>query len=230
MPFLSKTGNFNTGQRGKRRFPITNGLVIQLDAHNSASYPGTGTSVYDLTSGFTHTLTDGATFTTLNGVKTFDCTSASRRILCNGTGPTLPTSGYTYITWARIISSSAAWRTLLRSLPNDHPLLVQVNTDNLGFFDNDGAAAFIDSTYDITPIKDTWAQYAIVADNASTIFYINGTQVGSIAYGAGGNTHNAWGGWPNQPFGYVANLFYYNRKLTLAEIQQQYNFLVPRFT
>ncbi len=227
MPFLSKTGLFLLGSRGKKGI-ITNGLVIQLDANNSASYPGTGTSVYDVTSGFTHTLTDGATFTTLSGVKTFDCTSTNRRILCNGTGPTLPTSGYTYITWARILSSSTGWRTLLRSLPNDHPILVQVGTDNLGFYDNN-TSAFIDSGYDITTIKDTWVQYTIVADSSSTIFYINGTQVGSIAYGAGGNTHNAWGGWPSQPFGYVANLFYYNRKLSLSEITQQYNVLASRF-
>lgn len=226
MPFISKTGNFRVGQRGKRLFPVTSGLVIQLDANNSASYPGTGTAIYDITSGYTHTLTDGAVFTTLNGVKTFDCTSGSRRILCNG--PTLPTTGFTYIIWARIIPSSAAWRTLLRSSPNDHQILVQVNTDNLGFFDNDGGG-FIDSTYDITSIKDVWAQYAVVADNASTIFYINGTQVGTAAYGAGGNTHYSLGGWPNQPFGYVANLFYYNRKLSLAEIIQHYNFLAPRF-
>ncbi len=227
MPFLSKTGIFSVGNRGKKGL-VTNGLVIQLDANNSASYPGTGTSVYDITSGFTHTLTEGAVFTTLNGVKTFDCTSGNRRIICNGTGPTLATTGYTYITWARIIPSNAGWRTLFRSLPNDHPLLVQVNTDNLGFFDND-TPAFMDSGYDITSIKDTWVQYTIVADNVSTIFYINGNQVGSVSYGAGGNTHNAWGGWPNQSFGYVSNLFLYNRKLTRFEITQQYNFLASRF-
>ena len=202
--------------------------MIQLDANNSASYPGTGTSVYDLTSSFTHTLTEGATFTTFNGVKTFDCTSGNRRIICNGTGPTLATTGYTYITWARIIASNTVWRTLLRSSPNDHQLLVQFNTDNLGFYDNN-TTAFIDSGYDITGIKDVWVQYSVVADNSSTIFYINGTQVGSIAYGAGGNTHTAWGGWPGQPFGYVANLYYYNRKLNLSEITQQYNFLASRF-
>ena len=48
MPFLAKTGNFNTAQRGKRRFPVTNGLVIKLDAYDSLSYPGTGTTVYNI--------------------------------------------------------------------------------------------------------------------------------------------------------------------------------------
>ena len=51
----------------------------------------------------------------------------------------------------------------------------------------------------------------------------------SIAYGAGGNNHWYWGGIGGQPFGYVANMYYYNRKLSLTEITQTYNYLAPRF-
>jgi hypothetical protein len=34
---------------------------------------------------------------------------------------------------------------------------------------------------------------------------------------------------PGQPWGYVANMYFYNRMLSLSEITQQYNFLAPRF-
>jgi hypothetical protein len=231
MPFLGSVGGaFGYGKPGGTTAAalVTSGLVIQLDAYNIASYPGTGTSVTDITGGFTHTLTESAAYMSLNGVKTFDCTTGNKRVVCNGTGPTLPTTGYTYVSWARVITSSAAWRTLYRLSPNDHALLIQVGTDNLGFYDND-TASFRDSGYDITSIKDTWVQYTVVGDNASTIFYINGTQVGSTAYGAGGNRHDMWGGLAGQAFGYVANMFYYNRKLNLSEIIQNYNFLAARF-
>lgn len=207
---------------------VTSGLVIQLDAYNVSSYPGTGTSVTDITGGYTHTLTDGATYLSLNGVKTFDCTSSSKRVLVNGTGPTLPTTGYTYVSWARIITSSAGWRTLYRTSPNDHPILVQIGTDNLGFWDND-TNTFRDSGYDITAIKDRWVQYTVVGDNTSSIFYINDTQVGTADAGAGGNAHWMWAGLAGQAFGYAANMFYYNRKLSLAEITQNYAHLSPRF-
>jgi len=50
-----------------------------------------------------------------------------------------------------------------------------------------------------------------------------------VANGADGNTHWAWGAYGIQPFGYVANMYYYNRKLTLGEITQQYDYLAPRF-
>ena len=52
---------------------ITNGLTVWLDANNTASYSGSGTTVNDLSgNGYTHTLT-GATYTVLGGVKCFDC-------------------------------------------------------------------------------------------------------------------------------------------------------------
>jgi hypothetical protein len=205
---------------------VTTGLIMQLDANNSSSYPGSGTTIFDLTGSFNNTLSGGATFTTLNGVKCFDCTTGTEKVVVNGTGPTLPTSGYTYITWARIISSSANWRSLLRT-NNRVPLLVEIATDNLGYYDS----VFQDSGYNVTPDEDVWVQYAVVGDDTSSIFYINGTQVGTVVYGAGGDTHLEWGnnGTAIQPFGYLANLYFYNRKLTLGEITQQYNYLAPRF-
>jgi hypothetical protein len=205
---------------------VTSGLIMQLDANETDSYPGSGTTVFNLQSGsYNHTLT-GATYTVLDGIKCFDCTTGTKRVVVDGTGPTLPTSGYTYITWARIISSSANWRSLLRT-NNSVPLLVEVATDNLGYYDS----VFRDSGYDVTPDEDVWVQYAVVGDDTSSIFYINGTQVGTVAYGAGGDTHLEWGNnvTAGQPFGYIANLYFYNRKLTLGEITQQYNYLAPRF-
>ena len=204
---------------------ILSGLVIQLDANNTTSYPGTGTTVYDLTGAYNHTLST-ATFTTLSGVKCFNENSGFIRV--NGTGPTLPTSGYTYVTWARIKTSSSSWRTLFRTAPNDHPILVESGTDNLGFYDND-AASFKDSGYDVTPIEDVWVQYSVVGDNSSSTFYINGAQVGtSVAFGAGGNRHDFWG-LNGQEFGYLANLYLYDRKLSVTEITQNYNALRSRF-
>jgi hypothetical protein len=205
---------------------VTLGLIMQLDANETDSYPGSGTTIFDLTGSFNNTLSGGATFTTLNGVKCFDCTTETEKVVVNGTGPTLPTSGYTYITWARIISSSVSWRTLLRT-NNRVPLLVEISTDNLGYYDSE----FRESGYNVTPEEDVWVQYAVVGDDTSSIFYINGTQVGTVVYGAGGDTHLEWGnnGTAIQPFGYLANLYFYNRKLTLGEITQQYNYLAPRF-
>jgi hypothetical protein len=102
-------------------------------------------------------------------------------------------------------------------------------SDTLGYWDS----AFRSSGYDLTALEETWAQFSVVGDNSSQTFYVNGVQVGStIAYGAGGTTHWGWGNNDSaaQPWGYVANMYYYNRKLSLSEITEQYNTLSPTFS
>jgi len=122
-------------------------LVIQLDAYDSSSYPGTGTTVFDITGGYNHTLI-GATYTVLNGIKCFDCTTGTDRVVVNGTGPTLPTSGYTYITWARLIPSTSGFRTLLYTnttpINKITPITIPNGGSTLGYWDT----AFRSSGYD----------------------------------------------------------------------------------
>lgn len=210
---------------------LNRGLIILLDANNSDSYPGTGTTVFDLVNSYDHTLTS-TPYAVLNGVKCFDANGSSTSIIKvpDGTGPTLPTTGYTYATWARVKSSSAQYRTLFRSYLYDHPILVNTGTDDLGFWDNnDVVNPFKDSGYNVTSIEDFWVQYSVVGDSSGSIFYINGTQVGSTAFGAGGQTHWAWGAIPDQGFGYVANMYLWDRKLTQIEINNLYTSLEQRF-
>ena len=217
-PFIAKTVS-----------PVTSGLIIQLDANNISSYPGTGTTVFDITGSYNHTLI-GATYKVLNGIKCFDCTTGTNRVDVNGTGPTLPTSGYTYITWTRLKTITAVFRTLLYTKGSTKitPITIPNGTNTLGYWDT----AFRSSEYDVASSVDVWVQFAVVGDNSSQTFYINGSQVGTpIAFGSGGNTHWGWGNndLVPQPWGYVANMYLYNRKLSLSEIIQQYSFLAPRF-
>jgi hypothetical protein len=208
---------------------VTSGLVIQLDAYESSSYPGTGTTVFDITGGYDHTLI-GASYTVLNGIKCFDCTTGNNRVNYNLTGPTLPNSGYTYITWARLISSNSVFRTLLYTSgpPKITPITIPNASNTLGYW----ATAFVSSGYNVASSAGVWVQFAVVGTNTSQTFYINGSQVGStINEGAGGTKHWGWGNNDTvaQPWGHVANMYFYNRQLSLSEITQQYNYLAPRF-
>ena len=56
---------------------VTSGLVLALDAANKVSYPGTGTTWYDLSgNGNTGTITNGPTFSNVNlGTIVFDGTN-----------------------------------------------------------------------------------------------------------------------------------------------------------
>jgi hypothetical protein len=94
----------------------------------------------------------------------------------------------------------------------------------LGFFDND-LNIFVDTGYDVTSIEDVWVQYSVVGSSTFSTFYINGDEVGTTNYGAGGNKHDYWGSIPGQPFGYVANMMLYDTKLTSDQIKQNYDAL-----
>ena len=221
--------NTNTPTPSTTPSIVSSGLVIQLDAYESSSYPGTGTTVFDITSGYDHTLI-GATYTVLNGIKCFDCTTGNNRVNYDLTGPLLPNSGYTYITWTRLIPSNAVFRTALytKGPPKITPITIPDGTNTLGYW----ATGFVSSGYDLSGETSVWVQYAVVGTNSSQTFYINGSQVGStINEGAGGTTHWGWGNNDvvAQPWGHVANMYFYNRQLSLSEITQQYNYLAPRF-
>jgi hypothetical protein len=128
-----------------------------------------------------------------------------------------------------MLTSNTGFRTLLyTNSPRYTPITIPNGTNTLGYWDSE----FRNSGYDVSSEGGIWVQFAVVGTNSSQTFYINGSQVGStIAFGAGGTTHWGWGNnnLTGQPWGHVANMYFYNRQLSLSEITQQYNFLAPRF-
>jgi hypothetical protein len=221
---ISQQQVLNNYNAQKSNYIYTEDMLIWIDANDPQSFSG-GT-VFDMSgNGYTHTLTAGATSSTLNGIKFFDCTTDNKRIVVDDTGPTLPTTGYTYVVWAKIISATSSFRTLIyTNSPKYTPITIPSGTNTLGYWDS----SFRSSGYDISSLADAWVQYSVVGDNSSQTFYINDTQVGSsISYGSGGTTH--WGLGNNdivtQPFGYIGNMMLYSKKLTQEQIKQNYDAL-----
>ena len=221
---ISEQQVVNNYNETKSNYIYTGSMSIWIDANDPASF--SGGSLTDLSgNGYTHTLTSGATSSIIYGFKSFDCTTGSKRIVVDGTGPTLSTSGYTYVVWARAISDNSSFRTLLYTKsPRYTPITIPSGTNTLGYWDT----AFRSSGYDLTSSIDSWVQYSVVGDNSSQTFYINDYQVGSsISYGSGGTLHDGLGNnlGSSQSFGDVGNMMLYNKKLTLEEIKQNYDAL-----
>lgn len=232
---LSQQQILNNYNYTKSNYIHTGSMSIWIDANDPASF--SGGSVNDLSgNNYTHTLTSGSTSSTIFGFKSFDCTTGFKRVEVNGTGPTLPTSGYTYVSWARLISATSSYRTLLytnisgdKYTPITIPDVTHPDSNTLGWWDRTPSGYFRTSGYSLTSSVDVWLQYAVVGDNSSHTYYINDAQVGnSVPYGISGTTTH-WGLGNNalagQPFGYVGNMMFYNRKLTLSEIKQNYDAL-----
>ena len=198
--------------------------ALYIDANNSSSYPGTGTTITDLSgNGYTQNLNNADAYTVLSGVKCFNC-SGTYVILTAVSGLVLPTSGFTYMAWARMISSSVSWRTLFRTGPADHPLLIQLGSNILGMYDNN-TNNFYTAGYDVSSYADVWAQWVVTGNSSGQTFYINGQKVGTTVQTAAGNEHQWLGGVgdPNgQSFGYIANVKLYTSLLTQGQILQSY--------
>ena len=203
---------------------VTQTPALYIDANNSSSYNGTGTVVTDLSgNGYTQNLSSASAYTVLSGVKCFDF-SGTYVMRAASAVPTLPTTGFTYIAWARMISSSASWRTLFRTSPADHPLLIELGSNTLGMYDNT-TNAFYSTGYSVSSFANIWVQWAVTGDSSGQTFYINGVKVGTTVQTAAGNSHDWAGGvgTPNgQSFGYIANMQLYTSILPQQVIQQLY--------
>jgi hypothetical protein len=227
---LSQQQVLNNYNYTKSNYIYTGSMSIWIDANDPASF--SGGSVNDLSgNNYTHTLTAGATSSTIFGFKSFDCSTGNERVEVNGTGPTLSTTGYTYVAWARL-GVTSSYRTLIyTNISGDKytPITIPSGSNTLGWWDRTPPGQFRSSGYGLTSSVDSWVQYAVVGDNSSHTYYINDTQVGnSVPYGISGTTTH-WGLGNNalsgQPFGYVGNMMLYNKKLTLDEIKQNYDAL-----
>jgi len=91
---------------------VTDGLVLALDAGNTKSYPGSGTTWTDLSgNGNTGTLTNGPTFDSANGGSiVFDGTNDYVQV----TGSITVTSA-TFITWIKRDGNQTSWSGLIHS-------------------------------------------------------------------------------------------------------------------
>lgn len=207
---------------------FSTGLTMYIDANNLLSYSGSGTSWIDLSgNNYTNTI-NSAPFVTLDGLKGFN-TSTTGVILGNSSFSYGPS--HTMIAIARMLPDSTVttWRTLWRTSPDDHPLLVQDSTNAIGYYDNN-SGAFISFGLNAGTIglESKWAMYSLVSNGSSTTLYINdGSISGSVSYTANGLSYDAFGNISpgSQPFGWVSvGMMYRTTALTVGQINQNYQY------
>lgn len=211
------------------------GNMIYYNVADNTSYPRSGSTIYDLTKSQNTTLYGGANFAIF--AQQYCINSAVEGYYTTpGTNAVLIGNNYTYMSWANIKAQAGTWRTLFRTNPNQHPLLV--NTDNtIGFYDNTGTGYNTFTGASVSSYIGNWAHYAVVGNGLVVKLYINGVQAGSSVTvssqtaTASGNYHGAWGaGAGSQSFGYISTMkLLPNVALNSNQILAQFNYDKARF-
>lgn len=221
---------------------VTDGLILCLDAVNIKSYPGTGTTWYDISGKNNHFTINASAFNSTSKYMDFRGTYGCAK----KTDSDLLVSGnVTVICWTRLLDSTTNWRTLLRGLsPSaDHQVIVQSGGHLLGYYDNDtGGNGFNSSGYSVTSLPGYATQFNMMTWRYSTsspyyTFTYNDTpqtirgsitaanaqfQGGICSIGAYNNGDRANVMSASQFWGDITKIEIYNRVLTDVEIKQNF--------
>ena len=221
---------------------VMSGLVLALDAGNTKSYPGSGTTLVDLTgNGNTGTLTNGPTYSSANGGSlVFDGTND----YVENTSPNLGISGDASVTlscWFYFTGTSSAGSYVsLLSYGNgptalDTFALAITDVYRLVFAFNGGNNAISNQN---VIAANTWNNFVGTktpgAINTTTKLYLNGSEISITSASTG--TPNVTsrvirvGRWTNDGVGNeyyytgrIPQVSIYNRALTTSEVSQIYN-------
>jgi hypothetical protein len=206
---------------------ISSGLVLKMDAGNSLCYPGTGTSVTDLSTLNTVSTMVGPTFVSFNlGAWVFDGVNDYIRT------PTLTgvsTGNFAIDAWVYPTTITGDYRIISCNQTLDNFQLIITPTAGLQIYI--GSLAASSSAVFST---NTWYHVAATRSGSSVTLYVNGSSVAtgtnstaiSTTYlDVGYRTSNS-----NHPFnGRISVYGLYNTSLTSAEVSQNFNSLRGRY-
>jgi len=201
---------------------VTSGLVLCLDAANKVSYPGTGTSWYNLSGTInTGTLTNGPTFSNGNGGS----------IVFDGTDDFVTTSfattsgqSVTYCGWVYSTESTSIYKNFVDSL-SESPMI---------WWNTSGQIEFDASRYTTATVyRNQWVYVSLSkpSGSSSASYYVNGVLVGTgTAYTTPALIPTLFNRAAAQTWkGNGAVVQIYNKALSATEILQNYNATKPRF-
>jgi hypothetical protein len=197
---------------------------LWLDAADAKQFTVSGSTITAVTdksvSPKTISITNTVSYTT-NQAIVFTDTNGRFNIA------SMPTAPYDYIFVGTANSSSATWRTMLRTggIPGTHPFLLQSGTNNAGMWDSVGFQQF-GSLTQTTSEKAMF--YGSMASNRTITASKNGTISLTAASPAGNESiittvgNNSTG---LQPYGQLHEIIIYSTTLSLFERQQVEGYL-----
>jgi len=227
---------------------VTNGLILNLDAGNPSSYPGSGTSWTDLSgNGNNGTLTNGPTFNSDNGGSiVFDGTNDNALLPINFFSyPSLTT--FSISLWFKSSQSNGGTlfgqqNTNNPSSANGYVPVIYLQSNGLIRIEPFWTNSISNNIVNTNPLNNNiWHCITTTYNNGTNKLYVNGgyvterTGLSLVSYtstyyyiiGAGFSGGRGLGS--DYFFGNISNFVFYNRELSLAEVLQNYNAQKSRF-
>ena len=206
---------------------VTNGLVLSLDAGNSKSYPGSGTTWTDLSgNGNTGTLTNGPTFDSANGGSiVFDGVNDYVGLTASAS-----LNGLTDFTFS-------AWAYFNTSGDNNGFLFVSGDA-SFEFWRYQGKLRFYyqNAGYNTTDSVPTGQWVLMMLTRSGSVFkqYINNTlskttTINATALPSAGYRIGAYTSGGYNLNGLISSVSIYNRALSAAEVLQNFSALRGRY-
>ena len=209
---------------------VTSGLVLSVDAGNSASYPGTGTTWFDLSgNGRNLTLFNGTAYNSA-GYFDFDGTDDYAQTSINGlnTGTVIPHSLEMWVNF-NTMTSPRWWLAVIGQFDTGSHHWIGTTTSQFGAW-----SAQCQLAPTLLPATN-WMQIVGTFDGTTLTYYVNNVNTGGSCAASGFNFTNTdfsiglrLGG--EAYFnGKVAVSRIYNRALTATEVAQNFNVLRGRY-
>jgi hypothetical protein len=205
---------------------------MNLDAGNTSSYPGSGTTWTDLIGGNNGTLTNGPTYSGANGGSIiFD----GNNDYATTSSSVLPSPNSSPLTLEAVCmnTSGSGWQTVLGT----HSSFTQIGFNGTTFYfgRNGGGGNLLVSSGATVPIN-TWCHIVMTYDGSLGYGYLNGSFITSGNIGSNSQTNGVsllstfTSASPSEVFaGRIAIARVYNRALSASEVLQNYNALRGRY-
>ena len=211
---------------------VEDGLILALDAGNTKSYPGSGTTWTDTVGGNTGTLTNGPTYSSADGGSiVFDGTNDYIQVATNSN--LTFTGDFTYETWLRTDVQAGSKHVWKITNPNATLQFTNnVSPEQIIYFSSiTGNQAFG------VLGNSTWGHLVLTKSGNTLSGYLNGSQSWTNTPGSSathdfsgvriGSRHTESGFYWD---GKMSVIRIYDKSLSTAEIKQNYNALKERFT
>jgi hypothetical protein len=214
--------------------PVRNGLVLELDAANRASYPGTGNTWYDLSgNGINGTLTNGPAFSGIGATSSISFDGTNDYIDCGYNSTINSSTQFTIECWYKSSNISIEGILFSTNTYGSTP----ANGYHMEIYQSKLLFQVFPSTStvqsSITLSNNVWYHLVTTYSSGTINLYVNAVSGGSGTYTFNSSMGNLLlGRYPQGQFslnGQMSRIKFYNRALSAYEIKQNFDYYRTRY-